>query len=86
MKLKAGKGRVIVSPTKEEERSKSGLIIAPGQKEIREGFVIAVDPEYNINIGDQVMYHKMAFVELMLDETKYHVLNAADVLAILSKK
>lgn len=86
MKLKAGKGRVIVNPINEEEFSKSGIIIAPGSKEIREGIVVAADSEYNINIGDRVMYHKMVFVELMLDEKKYHVLNAAEILAILSIK
>jgi co-chaperonin GroES (HSP10) len=86
MRLKAGSGRVIVNPINEEELSKSGIIIAPGSKEIREGIVIAVDPAYNINIGDKVMYHKMAFVELMLDEKKYHVLNVAEILAILSIK
>ncbi len=86
MKLKAGKGRIIVKPIQEEELSKSGLIIAPGLKEIKEGIVVAVDPEYNINIGDKVMYHKMSFNELMLEETKYHIFNAADVLVILSNK
>jgi co-chaperonin GroES (HSP10) len=87
-KLKAGKDRMIVKPVQEEEFSKSGLILSPEIKSVKEGIITAVDPDYAFSffIGDKVMYHKQAFTEITINQIKYHVINIVDVLVILSEK
>ncbi|GJQ43728.1 MAG: hypothetical protein JETCAE03_32260 [Ignavibacteriaceae bacterium] len=90
MKLKVGKGRILITPEKAEERSQSGLILSPEFGEIKKGIVAAANSkdfwEYGIEIGDKVMYSKMSFVEILVENTKYHLVNSAEILVILSEK
>lgn len=82
-------GRVLVQVVEEESVTKSGLVIPDTAKEKpQRGEVIAVgDDEETIKVtpGDLILFAKYAGTELKLNGEDYLILDAADLLAVVSR-
>ena len=94
MKFKPLGDKVLVEPSKEKERSSSGIIIPDTAKEKpQEGKVIAVGPgkrddsgkliPMDVKAGDKVIYGKYAGTEIKLEGKDYVIVDQSDISGIL---
>jgi chaperonin GroES len=88
--------RVVVKALKQEEKTKSGIVLPDTDKEKpQEGEVLAVGPgrmlddgkraAMEVKVGDRVIFSKYAGTEVTIDEQEVLVLKETDVLAIINK-
>jgi len=87
--------KVIVRPKKEEEKTKSGIVLpATGEKDKPEqGEVVAVGPgkmtedgkllPMSIKVGQTVVFTQYGPTEIKMEGTKYLVLSEGDILAVI---
>lgn len=92
MQLKPLGDRVIVRPSKEEEVTKSGIVLPDTvEKEKKEqGEVVSVGngekvAKLGLKTGDTVIFGKYAGEDVEVDDVEYKVLDEKDVLAVLEK-
>ncbi len=96
MKLKPLGDKIIVEPEKEEEKTKSGIVLPDTAKEKpQKGKVIAVGPgkildngqrsPMEVKEGDTVIYSKYAGTEVKIDDKEFLILSDRDILAVLEK-
>ena len=94
MKIRPLADRIVIKRTKEEEKSKGGIIIPDTAKEKPvEGTVIAVGAgkilkdgkvrPCDVKTGDKVLFGKYSGTEVKLDGEEHVLLREDDVLAIL---
>ncbi|HDH63271.1 MAG TPA: co-chaperone GroES [Firmicutes bacterium] len=94
MKLKPIGDKIVVEPEKEEEVTKSGIVLPDTAKEKpQKGKVIAVGPgkvldngersPMEVKEGDTVIYSKYAGTEVKIDDKEYLILSQRDILAIV---
>ena len=89
--------RVVIRPTKQEEMTKSGIVLPDTvQERPQEGEVVAVGPgrylnngqrlEMEIKVGDKVIYSKYSGSEIKAEDEDEEllVLSANDILAKIS--
>ena len=94
LELKPLYDRVIIEPSKTDEKTKGGVILPDSveKEKPQEGKVIAVGrgkevsgkfirPE--VKIGDRVLYKKYGGDEIELDNKKVVILDSEDILAII---
>ena len=95
MSLQPLEDRIVVRPGQSEETTASGLVIPDTAKEKpQQGEVLAVgagrygdDNEripMDIKVGDKVVYSKYGGTEITADGEDVLILNARDVLAVIS--
>lgn len=96
MNLQPLADRVVVKALKQEEKTKSGIVLPDTAKEKpQEGEVLAVGPgrmlddgkraAMEVKVGDRVIFSKYAGTEVKIDEQEVLVLKETDVLAIINK-
>lgn len=93
MNIKPLGDRVVIKVKKEEEKTKSGIVLPDTAKEKpQEGTVVAVGSgevvdgkkvELEVKEGDQVIFSKYAGTEIKLDKEEYLILKQNDILAVL---
>jgi len=94
MKIKPIGDKIIVEPEKEEEKTKSGIVLPDTAKEKpQKGKVIAVGPgkildngqrsPMEIKEGDIVIYSKYAGTEIKIEDKEYLIVSDRDILAVL---
>lgn len=94
MKLKPIGDKIIVEPEKEEEKTKSGIVLPDTAKEKpQKGKVIAVGPgkildngqrsPMEIKEGDIVIYSKYAGTEIKIEDKEYLIVSDRDIVAVL---
>jgi chaperonin GroES len=94
MKIRPLADRVVVKRTKEEEKTKGGIIIPDSAKEKPvEGLVIAVGNgkamkdgkvrPLDVKAGDRVLFGKYSGTEVKLDGDEHVILREDDLLAVL---
>jgi chaperonin GroES len=94
MKLRPIGDKIIVEPEKEEEKTKSGIVLPDTAKEKpQKGKVIAVGPgkvldngqrsPMEVKVGDTVIYSKYAGTEVKIEDKEYLILSDRDILAII---
>jgi chaperonin GroES len=87
--------RVLIRPTKQEETTKSGIVLPDTvQERPQEGEVVAVGPgrvlnngsrqEMELKKGDKVIYSKYAGTEIQAEDEELLVLGSNDILAKIS--
>jgi chaperonin GroES len=97
MKLKPLGDRVVVTPSKAEEKTKSGLFIPDtAQEKPQEGTVVAVGPgkldddgkrlPVDVKVGDLVVYGKYSGQDFKFGDDEYKVLRADEIYAIVDGK
>lgn len=96
MNLKPLADRVVVKPTEEEEKTKSGIVLPDTAKEKpQQGEVIAVGLgkwdedgksriQMEVKVGDKVIYRKYGGTEVKIEGDEYLILSEDDILAISS--
>lgn len=94
--IKPLEDRILIQPLEAEQTTASGLVIPDTAKEKpQEGTVVATGPglpngegghqPMDIGVGDVVIYSKYGGTEIKYDGTEYLLLNARDVLAVVTK-
>jgi chaperonin GroES len=95
-KLQPLADRVLVKPTQQEEKTKSGIYLPDTAKEKpQEGEVLAVGPgkmaddgkriAMDLKVGDRVLYAKYGGTEIKVDGEDLMILRESDVLAKKAK-
>lgn len=94
MKLKPLADRVVLKQVKAEEKTKSGLILAPNAQEKPEIFeVIEVGPggvvdgkeiKMEVEQGQKVITGKYSGTNVKVDGEEYIIVRQADILAIIT--
>ena len=78
--------RVLIKQTKQEETTKSGIVLPDTASKERPiiGEVAAVGADIkDIKVGDKVIYEKYAGTEVKVDGEEYTILRQSDILAIV---
>jgi chaperonin GroES len=89
MNIKPLGDRVLVVAVKEEEVTKSGIVLPETAKEKKaEGEIIALGTgekltKLNLAIGQKVVFGKYAGDDLKVDDKEYKILNHEDLLAVI---
>jgi len=88
-------GRVLVKPVKEEEVTKSGIVLPDtvDKEKKMEGEVLAVGPgkilengeraKMEVKVGDKVLFEKWGGEEVKMDGAEYKIVDAEKILAVL---
>lgn len=96
MNLQPLDDRIVVKASEAEETTASGLVIPDTAKEKpQQGEVLAVGPgrrsdqsgeviPMDVKVGDKVVYSKYGGTEITVDGQDLLILNARDVLAVIS--
>jgi len=96
MKLQPLFNNVIVKPIKQEEVTKSGLVLPDTREKERpeKGEVIACGPgktldngqvlPMSVKVGDQILFKKYSPDEIKINDEEYLVLSESDIVAIIS--
>lgn len=89
MNIKPLGDRVLVIAVKEEEVTKSGIVLPETAKEKKaEGEIIALGAgekltKLNLAVGQKVVFGKYAGDDLKVDDREYKILNHEDLLAVV---
>lgn len=94
MNLKPLHDRVIVKPLKENETTKSGIILPDTSKEKPErGEVVAAGPgrlldngtraEMSVKAGNKILFKKYSPDEVKIDGQEYLILDEREILAVI---
>ena len=92
MKVKPLGSKVLIKPKEAETKTKAGIYIPESAKEkTHQGTVIEVGPgeldkdgkrkEMPVKPGDKVIYESYAGTEIKIDDEKYLLMDAKDILA-----
>ena len=95
MKIRPLADRVVVKRTKEEEKSKGGIIIPDSAKEKPiEGQVIAVGAgkvgddgklrPVEVKAGDKILFGKYSGTEVKIDDVEHLIIREEDVLGVIT--
>ena len=93
-KLKPLGNRVLIEPLEEKETVKGGIIISDTAREKpNQGRVVALGTgrkdekgnkvAFDVKPGDRVLLNKYGGTEIELDEKKFRILEADDILAVV---
>jgi len=90
MKIRPLGTRLVVKVDKPEKKTPKGIVIPDKAKEKpAQGEVVVISEElledYNIKIGDKVIFDKFAGTPVMVDNEEYLVLFIDDVIAIIEE-
>ena len=95
MKIKPLSDHILVEPVKEEEETKTGILLPETAEKERpeQGKVIAVGPgkktssgkiiPLEVRVGDRVLFTKYGPNEIKVDDKEYLIVREEDILAIL---
>lgn len=93
MKLTPLGDKVVLKAIKEEEKTKSGIILTGEAKEKpQQAKVIAVGPggivdgeevKMQVKVGDTVIYSKYSGTEVTLEDEDFIIVSQSDILAIV---
>jgi len=92
--LKPLNDKVLLKPLKEDEKTKSGIILPDTAKEKSEkGEVVAVGPgrlldngtraSMTLAVGNKVLFKKYSPDEIKIDGQEYLILDERDILAVI---
>ena len=95
MNIKPLSDHVVIEPLKQEEKTKSGILLPDTAEKERpeQGKIVAVGPgkttedgktiPLELKVGDVVLFTKYGPNEVKIDEKEYLIAKAEDILAIL---
>jgi len=95
MKIKPLADHILIEPIKEEEKTKTGILLPQTAEKERpeQGKVIAVGPgkktasgkiiPLDVKVGDRVLFTKYGPTEIKVDDKEYLIAKEEDILAIL---
>ena len=95
MKIKPLSDYILIEPIKEEEKTKTGILLPETAEKERpeQGRVIAVGPgkkdktakyvPQEVKVGDKVLFTKYGPNEIKIDDKEYLIAKEEDILAII---
>ena len=88
MKIKPIGERIVLSPIKAEEKTKSGIYLPKGEEEKKQGIVEDVGNFQNGNLlplkkGDRVIYSGYSHEEIEIEGKKFLIVDFKDVIGVL---
>jgi len=95
MKIKPLADHILIEPIKEEERTKTGILLpeTAEREHPEQGKVIAIGPgrktsagkiiPLEVKVGDKVLFTKYGPNEIKVDDKEYLIAKEEDILAIL---
>jgi chaperonin GroES len=89
MTIKPLGDRILVAPIKEEEVTKSGIVLPDTAKEKKaEGNIIAIGngekvTKLGLAVGQRVIFGKYAGDEVKVEDKEYKIINHEDLLAVI---
>lgn len=95
MQIKPLSDHILIEPIKEEERTKTGILLPETAEKERpeQGKVVAVGPgkknskgefiKLEVKAGDTVLFTKYGPTEIKVEDKEYLIAKAEDILAIL---
>lgn len=95
MNIKPLSDHVVIEPLKQEEKTKSGILLPETVEKERpeQGKIVAVGPgkktddgkiiPLEVKVGDTVLFNKYGPNEVKVDETEYLIAKEEDILGIL---
>jgi len=90
MNIKPVGDRLLVKPVKEEEITKSGIVLPDtiSKEKKSEGEIVAIGQgekitKLNLSVGQKVLYGKYAGDEIKSGDENYKILGHEDVLAVI---
>jgi len=95
MQIRPLSDHILIEPIKEEERTKTGILLPETAEKERpeQGKVVAVGPgkknskgefiKLEVKAGDQVLFTKYGPTEIKVEDKEYLIAKAEDILAIL---
>lgn len=95
MNIKPLGDRVLVKPIKEEEVTKSGIVLPDtvDKEKKMEGEVVAVGPgkildsgeraKMEVKVGDKIIFEKWGGEEVKVDKEEYKILSVEKILAVV---
>jgi len=95
MNIKPLSDHILIEPVKEEEKTKSGILLPETAEKERpeQGVVVAVGPgkknskgeiiKLEVKEGDRVLFTKYAPNEIKVEDKEYLIVKEEDILAIL---
>ena len=82
--------RIVVSPTKESEKTKSGIILpeTADKEKPAQGKVVSIGSgekikKSGVKKGDEIVFEKYAGTEFKIGDMEYKILKEDEILAIL---
>jgi len=82
--------RILVKPIKEEEVTKSGIVLPDtiDKEKKAEGEILAIGTgekvtKLGLSVGQKVLYGKYSGEEVKVDDQEYKVLSHEDILAVI---
>jgi len=85
MTVKPLGNRLLIKPVTEERKTEGGIVLPdsakekPQKAEVKE--VGKLDEDYDIKVGDKVIFSKYAGTEIKIDDEDYIIIDLDDVLA-----
>lgn len=95
MKLHPLSDHIVIEPSKDEERTKSGILLpeTAEKEDLKQGKVVAAGPgrktsagrviPVEIKVGDKVLYSKYSPDKIKVEEKEYVIVKEEDILAVL---
>lgn len=89
MTIKPVGNRVLISSIKEEEITKSGIVLPESAKEKKaEGIIIAIGEgekivKLGLQLNQKIIFSKYAGDEIKVDDKEYKILGDEDILAVI---
>lgn len=90
MKIKPLFDRVLVTPIKQENTTKSGIVLAELNDEeyISFGKVVAVGNEnrnFSVKIGETILFEEHTTAKLIVENQEYFLIKEIDILGVLGE-
>ncbi|ABX31875.1 molecular chaperone GroES [Petrotoga mexicana DSM 14811] len=85
MTVKPLGNRLLIKPITEERKTEGGIVLPdsakekPQKAEVKE--VGKLDEDYDLKVGDKVIFSKYAGTEIKIDDEDYIIIDVEDVLA-----
>jgi len=85
MTVKPLGNRLLIKPITEERKTEGGIVLPdsakekPQKAEVKE--VGKLDEDYDLKVGDKVIFSKYAGTEIKIDDDDYIIIDVEDVLA-----
>lgn len=95
MEIKPLHDYVVLEPTKEEEKTKSGILLpdTAEKDDIKQAKVVAIGPgrktasgkvvEMSVKVGDKVLYSKYSPDKIKVEDKEYVIVKEEDILAVI---
>lgn len=95
MKIKPLSDHIVIEPAKEQEQTKSGILLpeTAEKEDLKQGKVVAVGPgrktsagkiiSVEVKIGDKVLYSKYSPDKVKVEDKEYIIVREEDILAVL---